>query len=156
MKRALLALVATVAGVLGIFNYNPNATSVELATADDVDGSVAVTAVDNAAASSVPARQSVTTTAPGQGATRTLKGDVTDNSYGDVQVVVEVSGNKIVKVDVPKYPTAGNSGTINSKAVPKLKAAALSAQSADVASVSGATYTSEAFKKSLQTALAQL
>jgi len=51
------------------------------------------------------------------------------------------------------YPTAGQSAQINPGAVPRLKQEALKAQSAKIATVSGATYTSQAYAESLQSAL---
>jgi uncharacterized protein with FMN-binding domain len=51
------------------------------------------------------------------------------------------------------YPKGGTTGEINSAAIPKLRQEALTAQSADIATVSGATYTSEAYQQSLQGAL---
>jgi uncharacterized protein with FMN-binding domain len=51
------------------------------------------------------------------------------------------------------YPTANNSGTINPPAIAQLKEATLQAQSAEVDAVSGATFTSESYIKSLQAAL---
>jgi len=51
------------------------------------------------------------------------------------------------------YPLAGNSATINPVAIPKLKQETLTAQSARVAAVSGATYTSKSYTESLQSAL---
>jgi uncharacterized protein with FMN-binding domain len=51
------------------------------------------------------------------------------------------------------YPKGGTTGEINAAAIPKLRQEALTAQSADIATVSGATYTSEAYQQSLQGAL---
>jgi uncharacterized protein with FMN-binding domain len=52
------------------------------------------------------------------------------------------------------YPTGGETGSINARAIPKLRQEVLTAQSASIATVSGATYTSNAYKQSLQAAIA--
>ena len=76
--------------------------------------------------------------------------------YGNVQVQIRVAGGVITAIAVPVMPTRDReSVNINSWAVPDLKAVALSSQSANISSLSGATYTSRAFAKSLQSALTQ-
>ena len=47
----------------------------------------------------------------------------------------------------------GSSVRINDRAVPQLNSEALTAQSADVDTVSGATYTSNDYRRSLQSAI---
>ena len=74
--------------------------------------------------------------------------------YGNVQVQIRVSGGVITAIAVPVAPSKDQESIdINSWAIPDLKAAALSSQSANIASLSGATYTSRAFASSLQSAL---
>ena len=84
----------------------------------------------------------------------TYRGAGAKNPYGTVQVSIKVTGGKIVAADA-SYPTTADSGRINPPAVAKLKQATLAAQSADVDAVSGATFTSESYAKSLQAALDQ-
>ena len=87
---------------------------------------------------------SVPVNVPGQGVT------------GNLQVVAVVSGGKLTAVQVPTYPTSDlTSKLLAQDAIPKLSAAAVSAQSSKVAVVAGATYTSQAFSSSLANALAQ-
>lgn len=76
---------------------------------------------------------------------------VTD-PYGHVRVSITVSGGKITAVHA-SYPTGGESTTVNEHAIPILKRETLTAQNAHIDSVSGATYTSPAFRESLQSAL---
>ncbi|GAA4978240.1 FMN-binding protein [Actinoplanes utahensis] len=82
----------------------------------------------------------------------TYKGKAVQNPYGTVQVTIKISGGKISSANATA-PTDGFSGTINPKAVEKLNASALKAQSADVDAVSGATFTSQSYSQSLQAAL---
>ena len=81
-------------------------------------------------------------------------GSAVDTDYGPVQVEVTIANNKITKVTVPLYPSgSGRDVEINSYALPQLVAEVLSAQSATIDGVSGATYTSQGFQASLQSAL---
>ncbi|MFD8232063.1 FMN-binding protein [Streptomyces sp. NPDC059696] len=91
----------------------------------------------------------------GQAATRTLTGSVAQTQYGPVQVRVTVAGGKITKAEAVQAPKGGRSDQITSSSVPRLNQAAVAAGSADIDSVSGATYTSAGYKKSLQSALDQ-
>jgi uncharacterized protein with FMN-binding domain len=68
--------------------------------------------------------------------------------YGAVTVTVTVTGSQITDVTA-KLPNTGESAG----AGPKLKEQALQKQSADLDAVSGATYTSDAYAESLQSAL---
>lgn len=74
------------------------------------------------------------------------------NPYGTVQVAVRIRDGRVTSA-AATYPTSGQSATINADAIPKLKKETLSAQSAEIDAVSGATYTSEAYIESLQAAL---
>jgi uncharacterized protein with FMN-binding domain len=74
--------------------------------------------------------------------------------WGPVQVAITVSGGKITAASAPLYPSEDNrSISINRIAIPKLVQSTLTAQSANVNAVSGATYTSESYKISLQSAI---
>lgn len=74
--------------------------------------------------------------------------------YGDVQVQVVVSGGKITDVVALQLTNdGGRSVQISNYAAPILRSEALQAQSANVSSVSGATYTSDGYLNSLQSAL---
>lgn len=83
-------------------------------------------------------------------------GDSVDAYYGYVQVKATISGGKITDVQFLDYPQdRQHSIDINSQAMPYLKEEAISAQSANVDIISGATQTSRAFQESLQSALDQ-
>ncbi len=82
-------------------------------------------------------------------------GPTIDAFYGLVQVRAIVQGGKVVSIDVLKYPTdRRTSQRINRYALPLLKREVLTAQSARVDIVSGATLTSMAYRRSLGDALA--
>lgn len=74
--------------------------------------------------------------------------------YGPVQVQVTIQNGRVVAVDVPVYPADRRaSQRINGRALPALESEVISAQSARVNIISGATLTSEAYLRSLNAAL---
>jgi uncharacterized protein with FMN-binding domain len=86
----------------------------------------------------------------------TYTGSVADAYYGNVQVEAVITGGRISNVIFLDYPQdRSTSRRINSVAMPGLTQEAISAQSANVNGVSGASDTSAAFKQSLASALAQ-
>ncbi|MFE9645846.1 FMN-binding protein [Streptomyces sp. NPDC006365] len=89
----------------------------------------------------------------GSAQAQTVTGDVATTEYGPVQVRVTMSGGKITKAEAVQKPTGGRSDQISGNSIPKLNQAAVTASSADIDAVSGATYTSAGYKKSLQSAL---
>jgi uncharacterized protein with FMN-binding domain len=87
-------------------------------------------------------------------ATRKITGDAADTRYGAVQVAITVSGSRITDVQVPVYPNNDpHDQRINSEAIPILVQQTLTAQSAGIDGVSGATYTSDGYVRSLKSAL---
>lgn len=80
-------------------------------------------------------------------------GSVADTPYGPVQVQAVLAGGKLTDVTVLQQTSGGHSSQIDSYALPQLKSEALKAQSANIDTVSGATYTSDGYAQSLQAAL---
>jgi uncharacterized protein with FMN-binding domain len=77
--------------------------------------------------------------------------------YGAISVKVTVNGTRVVAVSVAGLQTAESySQSIANEAIPLLTSEAISAQSANIQSVSGASYTSAGFAQSLQAALGDL
>ncbi len=113
------------------------------------------------AGSPPPSGSSKTRLTPGGSSKGGLKdgaysGSVADAYYGSVQVRATISGGKITDVKFLQYPnTHQTSVAINQQAMPYLKQEALQAQSGNVQIISGATYTSQAFRQSLQAALSK-
>jgi uncharacterized protein with FMN-binding domain len=76
--------------------------------------------------------------------------------FGDVQVKVIVKSGRIVDIQTPQMPfDRPRSAEISQQAGPLLHDEVLQAQSAQIDSLSGATYTSDAYGQSLQSALDQ-
>jgi uncharacterized protein with FMN-binding domain len=113
----------------------------------------ASTAATAAATASTTAATAAAVTATGL-ADGTYTGATSTNRWGPVQVAIVVSGGEITEVSVLQYPDGdAKSIAINSRALPYLIEETLSAQSADVDTVSGATYTSDSYQASLQSAI---
>lgn len=88
---------------------------------------------------------------------RTITGSSVDTPYGSVQVAITVSGTSISEVSALHLTDqGGRSIQISNYAAPILRGEVLQFQTAKVTMVSGATYTSEAYLSSLQSALDQL
>jgi uncharacterized protein with FMN-binding domain len=83
-------------------------------------------------------------------------GNSASNPYGQVQISINISGGKITTVDLLAMPDSDSHSSAISKYVgPKLVAATLASQSTAIDTISGATYTSNSYIKSLQSALDQ-
>jgi uncharacterized protein with FMN-binding domain len=90
------------------------------------------------------------TTARQSGSGGGLTGQSYDTPWGPVTVSVKLSGGKIAAIDTPDYPDSGPSVDARSILIDQ----AIKAGNANIQGVSGATYTSLAFKRSLENALA--
>lgn len=88
--------------------------------------------------------------------TRTIAGSTVNTPFGPVQVQITVQGTKITDATALQTPRGGRSSWINQQAVPYLVQETLAAQSANIQGVGGATYTSEAWAQSLQSALSKI
>jgi uncharacterized protein with FMN-binding domain len=83
----------------------------------------------------------------------TYAGASVTHKYGTLRVTIVISGGRMTDI-TSRYETSSPvSRNINADALPELRAEALDIQSARVHTVSGATYTSDAYRTSLQSAL---
>ncbi|HEY8992414.1 MAG TPA: FMN-binding protein [Candidatus Microsaccharimonas sp.] len=121
----------------------------------------AATTVATIPAASVPATSATSATATTPATTGQYKdgnytGSTASNRFDDIKVAVTISGGKITAISTPTLNgDSGRSQQINSYAIPQLTNQAISAQSSQIDGVSGASYTSEAYVNSLQSALDQ-
>ena len=101
--------------------------------------------------------KTTTTTAPAS-SSGTATGEAVNYNYGVLEVAVTVSGGKITNVSVPQLDDGGNprSQSIDQQSIPILEQEVMQAQSANIQSVSGASYTSAGFIQSLQNALSKV
>jgi uncharacterized protein with FMN-binding domain len=158
MRRALPAIILTLIGlgVLAMFKSSPGvpasqATTATTSTPADASGSATTTSPP--ATGGPPASG---TAPPGGSASRTVNGDPVDNQYGTVQVSVTLHGNTITDVTPLQMPQdRRRSAFISEQAGPYLRQEVLQAQSAQIDIVSGATFTSQSYAQSLQSALSK-
>ena len=131
MRRVLVAVVATVAGLVALLSFRTHAGSLEQRT--------------DASPSRLPPLS------PGE---RGVTGPAVTTVYGPVQVRVVERARAIVAVGILRHPAeTAMDIQIGQYAFPRLVGETLTAQSARIDSVSGATYTSGGYIKSLQSAL---
>lgn len=154
MRRAPFVIMGTVAGLAGVLTFHTSAPrSVALAPTSSPPSSQAgrtgaPKATRGAASGSGPAASAATTSATGS---------VVPYGYGQLAVKVTAKGGHIESISVPTLQVADQySGQIASQVIPMLNSEVLSAQSAQINSVSGATYTAQAYVTSLQAALDSL
>ncbi|ARC57914.1 hypothetical protein AS850_12590 [Frondihabitans sp. 762G35] len=84
----------------------------------------------------------------------TFQGGTAQTQFGPVQVEIVVSNSTITDVKALQLTNmGGRSVQISNYAAPLLRTEALSAQSANIQSISGATYTSMGYQQSLQSAI---
>ncbi len=107
------------------------------------------------AAGSSGSSAGASSTAATSGSTRSgsFTGDSADFHYGTLQVTVVLVSGRISDVTVNDNVFDGRSQQINQQAIPLLRTEVLQANSANVAAISGATYTCNAYLQSLQSAL---
>ncbi|MDQ1066911.1 FMN-binding protein [Streptomyces canus] len=127
MKRAIPVVVLSIAGLVPVWLYQPSA------------GSSTVQAV-------TPAPSTSSSSSSGTSGANVVTSSTITTEKGPVQLQVTFDGTKITAVKMLQQPNHPQT----TAAVPKLIAETLEAQSADIDTVSGATITSEAYKKSLQ------
>jgi uncharacterized protein with FMN-binding domain len=111
-----------------------------------------VTTPARAPSSSAPTQAPPTSATPTPAAPRTITGPEEQTQYGPVQVTITVSGSKITAAS---GSTLGQGDQIGQGALPQLNSEAVAAQNASIQAVSGATYTSNGYIESLQSAVDQ-
>jgi len=156
MRRVIVAAVSTISGLIMLLSFKTHALPTTLsAPPAAVSGAGPTTTTTSNSASSAGSASAPSTTSTTAGTTTvTVTGSAASTRYGPVQVQITVTNGKITAVDAVEYPTAKSRDVqINSRAIPQLDREALAAQSAHINMISGATYTSNGYIASLQSAL---
>jgi uncharacterized protein with FMN-binding domain len=159
-KRAVAASVLASMGILTVGWQIGAATA---APAISTSGGSAAGATAPSAAATSPAAAAPAAPAPAAPAANgsglkdgTFTGASADTPFGSVQVAVTVSGGKITAVKALKLTDqGGRSVQISNYAAPILRQEVLASQSANVNNVNGATYTTDGYLTSVQSALDQ-
>ena len=153
MKRAGWYVIAgAAAGFAGIVGFHGSGAAAPAALGQPKPGSAGASA-----APSAPDRTSPAARSGGSGPARTATGTVEQYGYGELSVTVTARGNQITGVSVPLLRTAEPySQQLAQQVIPMLRAEVLAAHGAQIHGVSGATYTSVAYVRSIQSALDKL
>jgi uncharacterized protein with FMN-binding domain len=146
MRRIVIWLASTVAAVVLLLAYRTSTMGANGAPA-------AVGGPGGDAPGVVPAPSAGASAGPNP-ADVVVNGKVARTRWGPVQVQVHIRNGKIVDVTALRQPNGNDRDQeINSYAIPQLHDEVLSAQSAQIDTVSGATVTSDGYRESLQSAL---
>ena len=149
MRRAIFAILSTIAALVMLLSFK---------TQGVVTAGIAPPA---AVSGTTPSQGNATTSPPTSGSTSgstsaatSVTGDAVNTRFGPVQVQITVANGKMTAVQAIVYPQeSSRDQEINSYAIPQLNAEAAQAGSANIDMVSGATYTSDGYISSLQSAL---
>ena len=182
MKKIVYAVLATVSGLVLLFSYRTShIDAIQPVAADTASTSSSSSGSSGSSGSTGSETDTGTQTGsgaqtdagssdPASGATDsdagagsstglsdgTYTGSSANTRFGPVQVQITVSGGQITDVQVPEYPSGNpRDRQINQRALPVLVAETTAAQSSDIDMVSGATYTSQGYLQSLQSAIDQ-
>jgi uncharacterized protein with FMN-binding domain len=149
MRRVILAVTGTIAGLVALLSFKTHVPSVPTAATSGTGGS------SSSSSSSVPGEFPEGSEAGNLPADETaITGQVANTVYGPVQVQLITRQNKIIKVAILRQPTNTiHDIQIGEFAFPRLIGETLTAQSAKIDAVSGASYTSAGYIQSLQSAL---
>ncbi|OON28931.1 hypothetical protein BSA16_24195 [Micromonospora sp. Rc5] len=158
MRRALLAITGLAAGTtaLVVLKGSPGASQAAQGPPAVASPSGGVTPSADRATLGAKPRASATTAAP-RATTRRVTGPVVENEYGNVQVQIVLSGTRIVDAVALELPQETAQSDRRSDQVDGrysgTSGQVVQRQSADLDTVSGATATSESYRRSLQAAI---
>lgn len=169
-KRGAFALGLTAVALVLLLNFQAPSISPEMMTAGGVGrtgaagtggGPVASSGAGSAGSGGGAAASPGTTGTGGTGGapttasgTNIVDGIAVSTRFGTVQVEVTLDGTQIVDIAALQLPNGDRrTNQISSYAEPILRSQVLQAQGASIDGISGATYTSAAYSRSLQSAL---
>jgi uncharacterized protein with FMN-binding domain len=160
MRRAVTVLAATAAGVLWLVTYRVTphergAPAPPIASVPAVPPTAGAPAPASPPPASPPPASQTPTPAP-PAADGRFTGSLVPTIYGDVQVRVTVASGHLADVQAVTLPNdRARSAEISRLAEPLLREEAVQARSAQIDTISGATFTSLAYAQSLEDALHQ-
>jgi hypothetical protein len=159
MRRVILAVAGTIAGLVALLSFKSHVPSAPVAATTGGSGG---TSSSSSSSSSGGGQTEVVPGAFPQGSIAknlpagetAVNGKMANTAYGPVQIQLIKRAGKIVKVAVLVQPTNTlHDVQIGEFAFPKLISETLAAQNGKIDAVSGATYTSAGYIQSLQSAL---
>ncbi len=160
MRRVILAVTGTIAGLVALLSFKSHVPSAPVAATTGGAGGTSSSSSSSSASGGgqtevVPGAFPQGSIARNLPAGETaVDGKVASTAYGPVQIQLIKRAGKIVKVAVLVQPTNTlHDVQIGEFAFPKLISETLTAQNGKIDAVSGATYTSAGYIRSLQSAL---
>ena len=163
-RRAVVAILATALGLVLLFSFktpdNSDISGGPLAVTSGTPAPIAIStpasqpAAGGEASPRAGSSLSAASAPPNSNGNQQVDGDVVRTQFGDVQVRLIETAGKVTDVKALQLPfDRRRSNEISQYCEPILHDEALQAQSAQIDTVSGATYTSDAYRTSLQSAL---
>ena len=153
MKRAPFVATATIAGLAGVLTFHSRPTTTTIAASPPAKTSSSKPAKAKRGQPKSPPPKSSASPPGSKSATGTNE----RYGYGTLALKVTVNGSKITDVSVASIQEADPaSASIASQVIPMLRSQVLAAQSAHINGISGASYTSQAYALSVQSALDKL
>jgi uncharacterized protein with FMN-binding domain len=154
MIKVVMALVSTAVGLTLLLSFKSHSAGApRSALADASPRSTSGSDGAPTPSSGAKATKRPKASAHPAGRSGTFTGDPIDTRYGTMQVAAVILNGKLTNVRVLQETDGGRSHQIDDAAIPILTTEALSAKSANIDVVSGATSTSEGYAQSLQSAL---
>jgi uncharacterized protein with FMN-binding domain len=154
VRRVILAVASTITGLVLLLGFKTASATT------GVSAPAAVAPGTTGGSSSSTSSSTSSTPSPSTSSSsgsKTVTGTSVDTRWGPVQVKITVVNGKITSAQAVDYPQNNSRDQeINSVAIPQLQQETISAGSAQIDMVSGATYTSQGYISSLQSALDQL
>jgi uncharacterized protein with FMN-binding domain len=151
--KAKVAAFAASAGVLAA-GWAVGTANGQTTTATDQGGTTTTQTTTGTTKAGTSATTKAAGTTGGSYKDGTFTGTTASHRYGSVTVTVKISGGKISDVTANVVDDGERrSQSINSQAIPMIKSSVLSANSAKVSTIGGATFTTTAYLSSLQSAL---
>lgn len=138
LRRVAIIATGTIGGVIAIVAYHPPQLSPV--------STIGVVSPTPSATKPTPAK-------PQSSASGVITGDTAQTQWGPVQVQITVSSGQITAAKALQFPNGDRrSQSISQQAIPYLIQQTLSTSSANVQGVSGASYTSDGWRRSLASA----
>lgn len=179
MRRTPIVAVGTVVGLASVLSFHTSPVKISLGAATSSNTSLPTTTPSTSTSTTPPTTTSKTSTGPTTSQStrtttttppttttttaaatgiRSVTGPLVNYYYGELSVKVTANDKRITAVTIASINDGGNprSVQIDQYAIPILEPEAIAAQSYNIQSVSGASYTSAGFQMSLQYALKKL
>lgn len=145
-KTVYIIIVIAILGIIAVYFASDNKQKTALVTTQNQNN---VQPSSNAKTTNADPTQQLAQYKDG-----TFNGDIDTNQFGSVEVSITVSEGKINEVKLLQIPDADpRSKQLSEFATQQLVEATITSQSSDIDTISGATYTSNSYIKSLQSAI---